>query len=32
MALDKNSFRFHTKGKGAICIDKKGISQGSFIT
>ena len=31
MAQDKSNFRVHTKGKGAICIDEEGISQGSFI-
>jgi hypothetical protein len=31
LAEDKTGFRVHTKGKGAICIDRKGIDQGSFI-
>jgi hypothetical protein len=30
-AEDKTGFRIHTKGKGAICIDQRGISEGSFI-
>jgi len=32
MAVEKEGFRIHTKGKGAICIDKSGIRHGSFIT
>jgi [histone H3]-lysine4 N-trimethyltransferase ATXR3 len=31
LAEDKTGFRVHTKGKGAICIEQKGIEQGSFI-
>ena len=28
---NKDLFRIHTKGKGARCVDKKGIKQGRFI-
>ena len=31
LAEDKTAFRIHTKGKGAICIDEKGIGQGTFL-
>lgn len=30
-ALDKEGFRIHTKGKGAICVDRAGIQEGEFI-
>jgi [histone H3]-lysine4 N-trimethyltransferase ATXR3 len=31
LAEDKDAFRVHTKGKGAICVDPQGIEQGTFI-
>lgn len=31
LAEDKTGFRVHTKGKGAICIDRAGIEPGTFI-